>query len=79
MSNPAFVPYRIIPDADPIMRELFRLANQARITRKDLAKRAGMEPSRISYWEAGQRGRIDMVSACFQAMGYELAPRRMAA
>lgn len=79
MSNPAFVPYRISPDADPIMRELFRLANRTQTTRNDLARRSGVGASTILFWERGSRGRIDMVSACFQAMGYELAPRRMAA
>jgi transcriptional regulator with XRE-family HTH domain len=79
MTNPVFVPYRIAPETEPIMRELFRLANQTQTTRKDLAKRSGVGAHTIAHWERGTRGRIDMVGACFEALGYELAPRRMAA
>ena len=79
MTNPTFVPYRIAPEAEPIIRQLFTLANRQQVTRKHMAERAGVSAGTIAQWEAGKRGRIDMVGACFEALGYELAPRRMAA
>lgn len=79
MNNQPFVPYRIGPKTDPVIRELFHLANQSRTTRQSLAKRAGIAVSTIVLWERGNRGRIDMVSACFEALGYELVPHRIIA
>lgn len=78
MNNP-FIPYRIVPEVEPVIRQLFAIANATQTMRKDLARKSGVPAGTIANWQEGTRGRIDMVEACFQAMGYELAPRRRAA
>jgi hypothetical protein len=73
VTNRKFEPYRVNPEVDPIIRELFKLANRAQITRKDLALKSGVTETSIGQWEKGARGRVDLVDACFQALGYRLS------
>lgn len=79
MTNPTFVPYRIVPETHPVVRQLFALANRSKTNRKELARISGVSVSNIANWEVGTRPRVDMLDACFQALGYTLSIERMPA
>jgi len=78
MTNPKFTPYRIVPNAPPIVRKLFSIANSQKMPRSELSIRSGVAVGNFVNWENGSRPRVDMIDACFQALGYTLTIERLA-
>lgn len=67
MTNPKFKPWPS-KGGDPIMTELFRRANEARITRKELSARSGVGTSNMAMWIKGHSANTKMVAYCFEAI-----------
>jgi transcriptional regulator with XRE-family HTH domain len=56
-----------------ILKDLVQLRKQQKVTQKEMAKRIGMTPERLSRYERGNRKiNIDFVVDYALAIGYEL-------
>lgn len=67
--------FMVAPNVDPLVRDLFALANRKGVTRKGLAEAAGVAPLTVKYWQEGRVPGVSNLQAAFNALGYEMAVR----
>lgn len=61
------------PKAHPLVRQLVRLMQQEECGVVELSERAAVNPQTLKDWRVRTVPRVDMLEACFNALGYRLA------
>lgn len=59
--------------AHPLVRDLVRELNEQRTTISEMADRAAVCRQAVRKWQDSTMPRVDLLDACFNALGYRLA------
>lgn len=66
----------MIRNNSPLVRRMFELLQEQRMTEKDFSKRIGAHPDTIKDWRLRVMPRVHDVEACIDYLGYEIVLRR---
>jgi transcriptional regulator with XRE-family HTH domain len=65
----------VMPNVDPLVRELFNLANKQGATTKSIAQSVGIAEGTVKHWQHGRVPGVSNLQAAFNALGYEMTVR----
>lgn len=64
---------KIPEQANPLVRELFRLMQKHRVGVLEISHRSGINKNTLKDWRARTCPTVDNIEACFNSIGYTLA------
>lgn len=76
--TPAHIPFRpnkIPPNAHRVVKRLFVEMNAQQISQEEMARRSGVSRNTFKDWKNRSIPRLDMIEACLNVLGFELAVR----